>query len=430
MRQVLSAVQQVLVSLVLVAAVAALWVWVFPDTRLLGWFGLDRFAAQEASPGDVGGGGWGRGGRAAQVVTVPLEPTQVERRLTALGDGLAFASVDVVSQVGGTVAEILVTSNATVRDGQALIVLEQQRQQLAIDRAEQELARAQRDLARAQDLRRRGAGTAVTLLEAEDRLRNAELDLRERQLDLADRTLRAPIAGRVGLLTSLSPGMQVQAGAPLTQISVTAPLLVVFNLPARAFGEVVEGQEVMLRPLADPTVQLAGRIFAKDTQVDPATRTFIGKVQIPNADGFYRPGMAFELDLRLPRQAAYAVPPVSVRWDDQGAHIWLAREGKAVKRPVEVLQIEQRRILIAAEVLEGDQVVSEGMTALRPGQDLRSGGGQGGGGQGGGWPRGEGGGQGGGDRGEGAGGWPKSGGEGREGGERCREDRPSGTGRP
>lgn len=360
--------KQIGISAILIIIAIIGWIVFYPSSSLVSSLGLDRFTSAPSQ--DTTPGGWGRGGGAATVIAQPIASAPVTQEIRAIGDAQALAVVDIQPDVNGTLDTISVTPGAKVSQGDVLFTLESTPAQLAVRRAQQEYDSAQQTFERTQALTTRGAGTEVALQSAQDAVALSSIALEDAQYALSQHTITAPMDGEIGLF-SLTPGTRVTSSTILTRLQTTDPLVISFRLPERAFQNLTQDTALTLIPLSNTDDRLTGTITAIDKQIDTQSRTFRVEAHIKNTNGLYQPGMAFEIIAAFPGDIARSVPPVSVRWADAGAHIWVVRDDKAVQLPVDVLMIEQDRILVRGDIEPQDQVITEGMTSVRDGGSVQ-----------------------------------------------------------
>ena len=224
-------------------------------------------------------------------------------------------------EVSGVVAEVPVEEGARVEVGQPLLVLQQDIQDLELERLELDwrnesaltVARSRLALIeeRLESLEMLFADTGSV---SRDELRNLELqrlsasaeveqlELAESQqrLDyeigmgrLAQRTLLAPVAGTVSQVTS-KPGEWVQAGDPAVELIDSGVNFVRLNLSS--------AQAVRLSRGMSALVEVEGQIY--DGRVsfispiaDPASGRVEVKVEFDNPDFLIRPGLSARVQL-------------------------------------------------------------------------------------------------------------------------------------
>ena len=162
-------------------------------------------------------------------------------------------------------------------------------------------------------------------------------------------------------------GDQVTTSTGVTTLDDRSHILVDFRVPERFVGQVEEGAPVAARPLARPSLALAGQVVALDSRVDTATRTLRVRASLGNADDLLRPGMAFSISMKFPGETYPAVDPLAIQWSADGAYVWTGVDGKAARVPVTIIQRNNDAVLVDADLPVGTMVVTEGVQLLRPG---------------------------------------------------------------
>lgn len=330
---------------------------------------LDRVGlvpAAEPQGGAPAQGGWGGGGGVARVVAEPPGLAAVADSIASIGDGRALRSVAVVPQAPGRIAAVLVASGDRVEAGQMLVQLDDAAETIALERARLLLEDARARVDRVERLRGSGTTTDVQIREAELALRQAELGLRQAEFDLQQRRVIAPIGGWIGILNA-EVGAQVGPAVELAQIDDRSALLVDFRLPERMVGRLAPGDTVQAQTLATGFAPTEGRISAIDNRVDPASRTLRVQARLDNADDRLRAGMAFSIRIELPGAQVPSVDPLAVQWSREGAYVWVARDGKAARVPVRIVQRADAMVLVQGDFRPDDLVIVEGVQAVRPG---------------------------------------------------------------
>jgi RND family efflux transporter MFP subunit len=290
--------------------------------------------------------------------------------VTAIGTARAARSVILSAEVGGRIEALNVASGDYVEAGTVVAELDDEAARIALDRAAlvADDARATRD--RVAQLRASGSATDLQTREAELALQTAELALREAEFDLGRHRITAPISGWVGILAA-DEGNRVSANDEITRIDDRSSLIVDFRVPERIVSNLSPGDALEATPLAEPDRGgIAGTILALDNRVDEASRTLLVRAAIGNADDRLRPGMAFLIALAFTGDSHPAVDPLAIQWGSDGAYVWAVRDARALRLPVRILQRTTDAVLIEAEFLPGDLVVTEGVQALRPGAEV------------------------------------------------------------
>ncbi len=118
--------------------------------------------------------------------------------------------------------------------------------------------------------------------------------------------VKAPFAGVV-TLRNVDVGTLVNTGSTmLFRIAQTNLLRTYLNVPQSSASDVHVGQTATLATPELPEHKFSGAVTRTANALDPASRTLLVEVQVPNAEGKLLPGMYVEVDLHLPRKD----PPV------------------------------------------------------------------------------------------------------------------------
>ncbi|MFN0114206.1 MAG: efflux RND transporter periplasmic adaptor subunit [Paracoccaceae bacterium] len=318
--------------------------------------------AEGAAAGDQGGPRSGT----VQVIAAPPGMARMDDSVSAIGTARSIRSVTLAAEISGRVSTLAVASGDYVEGGAPVAELDSEGARIAVDRASLVHDDAARNLARLKRLNTLGSATEAQLQEAELAERSAALALREATYELSRHRISAPVRGWVGILET-GVGDLVAAGARIAEIEDRSTLIVEFRVPERVANALRPGLEVTAAPVSEPSNTLHGQISALDNRVDETSRTLRVQATVPNDGDRLRPGMAMALSIDLPGEARPAVDPLSVQWGSEGAFVWVLRGGRAERLPVRILDRGAGRVLVEAAFVPGDLVVSEGMTALRPG---------------------------------------------------------------
>jgi membrane fusion protein (multidrug efflux system) len=199
---------------------------------------------------------------------------------------------------------------------------------------------------------------------------------------LADMTITAPFAGKLGL-RRISVGTLIQAGTMITTLDDTSIIKMDFSIPETLLASVAPGQTIDAHTDAFPDRHFIGTVRTVDSRIDPTTRAFEVRAEIPNADGILKPGMLLTLDLTLAkREAALLIPEEALVPQGDKQYVFVVQDGKARRREIEIGTrmkgtVEVRRGLAAdaTVLIGGTQRVRDG-SAVRTGDGPQGGQGQ------------------------------------------------------
>jgi multidrug efflux system membrane fusion protein len=314
----------------------------------------------------------------------------------AVGWAEPIASVAVKTRIDGVVVQQAVSDGQTVKAGDLLFKLDDASLQAAIAKDEATIAKDQASLDQANsDLKRDlslsgGKSAVVTEQQVEQQQALVKADeaaiaidranLQADQIQLGYATIKAPIAGRVGVVNA-SPGNLVRAAdaTPLLTITEMAPIRVSYTVPQRvlaAYRAALAGSDPVPVEAIDATTgaKLAeGRLSFIDSAIDTASGTVVVKADFANPDGTLWPGAYVNVTTRLgSMKGATVVPVIAVQQSDQGPFVYVVKDGaKAAKVPVKVAATKGDKAVIAEGVKAGDHVVIEGQLRLTDGAPVK-----------------------------------------------------------
>lgn len=352
------------------------------------WFGFAALAAL------VGGGAYyfarieGRmnapGAAAAPAQAAPAasqRPVAVEAErvkvdtvvedLRAVGTLRPNEAVTVAPEIAGRVERIGFREGEAVKAGDVLVELDASilRAELAKARSDLTLARANHE--RAIALAGQGMGTLRARDEALGAFQAAQANLALAEARLQKATLRAPLAGVVGL-RAVSVGAYVAPGERIVELADIDPIKLDFRVPELALTSVRRGQAVRITLDALPGRQYAGEIYAIDPIVDVAGRAIRLRARIPNPRAELSPGLFARVRLVVERRAdALLVPESAVFAVDQNQFVYRVVDDRAVRTEVVLGQRRPGYVEIRSGLGRDDRVVTAGHQKLRDGTRLR-----------------------------------------------------------
>ena len=123
--------------------------------------------------------------------------------------------------------------------------------------------------------------------------------------------VRAPFEGVI-TLRNVDTGALVNEGSTLLfREAQTGSLRTYINLPQADAESVRVGQRAVISISELPGRKFDGVVTRTSNSLDPATRTLLTEVQVPNPHGVLMPGMYAEVDLTVPRK----YPPLLIQGD-------------------------------------------------------------------------------------------------------------------
>jgi len=200
----------------------------------------------------------------------------------------------------------------------------------------------------------------------------AALATARRQLQNA--TITSPIDGIIAH-KNVEPGEVVSPpmlpGKALLDIVDMSSLKTMVNISEKRVKAVKLGQEAIITLDAFPGEIFPGKVSTISPVVDTQSRTFKAEVLIPNPGNRSKPGMFARVQLVLiKRTDVIKVPIKAVTEGKQGKVVFLAVNGMAKVRLVELGISDEVDIEVISGVNPGDLVVIEGNLGLEDGDKI------------------------------------------------------------
>lgn len=191
---------------------------------------------------------------------------------------------------------------------------------------------------------------------------------------LAYQTVRAPFAGVI-TVRNVDAGALVNEGSTmLFRIAQTDRLRTYVNVPQASAAQVRPGQRAELAIPDRPGRKFAGSVRRTSGALDPATRTLLVEIEVPNPGGALMPGMYAQVDLSLPRLDPPLVIPgdtLLVRPDGPQAAV-VSPDGTVHFRRVALGRDFGDRVEVLSGLAEGDRLVVNPSDVVREGTRVKA----------------------------------------------------------
>ncbi len=289
-------------------------------------------------------------------------------------------------RVPGKIARRAVDVGQEVKAGQVLAVLDSQDVLPAINSqaAQVEVARTdfvlqQSELKRQQELRDKGfvSGAALerqaaTTAAADARVKAAQSQLANAQNGLNFQTLRADKAGVVVAIDA-EAGSVVSAGQSVVRVAQLGEKEIIVNVSEREVGLMKQAKGFAAHFDAIPGKLYVAKLRELAPVADAASRTYMAKLSIANADDALKLGMSATVRLDLGEAQVIVIPNTALYTRDNATRVWLVDRASETVKPVEVKlgTSTNEGVAVVSGLKAGDLVVTAGANLLLPGQKVR-----------------------------------------------------------
>jgi HlyD family secretion protein len=315
---------------------------------------------------------WHNAPKEPPYVTTPVQRGNITQVVASTGTLQAVVTVQVGSQVSGTIDKLFANFNSKVKSGQVVAQLNQDKFKAAVDQARANHAAAQSNLAkttvsvadarrtleRARELKKRelmaqseldAAQTAYDAALAQVEVNKAQVAqahaaLNQAMVDLNNTIIRSPVDGIV-ISRNVDVGQTVAASlsAPtlFTIANDLAKMEVHTNVDEADVGNVWEGQEVSFTVDAFPARRFRGKVYqVRNAPVNvQGVITYNAVARIDNKDMILKPGMTANVQFLVSRKEnVVVIPNMAMRFkppdlNDEAQELLRQEKGR-MARPV------------------------------------------------------------------------------------------------
>jgi len=320
-----------------------------------------------------------------EVATVIQKDVPVYSEWVTTLDGYVNATIQ--PQVSGYLVGQVYKEGSFVHQGDVLFQIDPRPFQVALEKAQGELAQAQAELGKSSLDVKRDTPLAEEKAIAQSQLDNdiqaklaaqaamasAQADVDQAQLNLGFTKVKSLIDGIAGIAKG-QIGDLVGPTTLLTMVSQVDPIKAYVSMTESEYAQYTQSTSSQdLAPelvLGDGTsYPLKGKFIFADRQIDTGTGTILVAVSFPNPGNILRPGQFGRVRAVMrTKKGALLVPQRAVtelQGSDQVAVV--GNDNKVEIRPVKVGETEGRLWVIDDGLKAGEKVVTEGTQNVRDG---------------------------------------------------------------
>lgn len=332
----------------------------------------------------VGAADYGHAQEAAPVVVAPAEVAADTVPVRLVGTVTAARRAELSPRVSGLVSGPVPDAGHRVRRGATLVTLDSTLAEIRLNQSLAELDQARALLADAERLSEEAKALDANIAETVRRSRAAEVQVRQAalarleaeywyQAELIDRhKVIAPFDGIV-VRKFTETGEWVETGTPVLEFLGTDAPRIDVQVPQAYFQAIDPERPAKVAVDALPGQSFTARIGAKVPVGDADARTFLVRLDLPDADPRIVPGMSAEVSFSLPAgETGVTVPrDAIVRYPDGTTTVWVVDDGAdgvtARERQVRLGRAAENQVWVVDGLAAGTRVVVKGNEILEDG---------------------------------------------------------------
>ena len=279
----------------------------------------------------------------------------------------------------GTVNRVYVQEGQYVAKGQLIAEMDPTQCENTLQAAKASLDQALDAQERMQMLHESQSISDIDWVNVQTKVRQAQSSLDMASKAVKDCRLLAPCSGIIGK-KEMENGMTALPSQPVCTILDIAKVKVKVSVPEKeiAFFNPMQnrGKGVTVSAEALDGKTFRSTHFIRDVQGDVLTHTYDVRFIVLNPRLELLPGMVVNVTTDAEDgNDGSKMMTVPVRSVQQSANdtqfVWLAKDGKAHRQPVEVGQVQGDRIVIYSGLAEGDKIIVEGYQKVSEGSLIK-----------------------------------------------------------
>ncbi|KAB8033729.1 efflux RND transporter periplasmic adaptor subunit [Fluviispira multicolorata] len=313
------------------------------------------------------------------VATAKLESWQPF--LYAVGNLKAVDGVEISSEVSGQVKVIYFKSGELVKQGQALIQLDDASEQAQLKDINAQLQLAKVNDHRTKKLFTQGATSQASVDDSSSKSKQLQANYENISSAIAKKLIRAPFSGKIGI-KQVNVGQYISPGFSCASLQSAHVLNVHFSLPQQEISKIALKQEVLVISDAYPELTFKGSVTAIDSKVDESTRTIQAQATIDNKENKLLPGMFVSAKILLPIiPNTITLPQTAITYTLYGDAAFLVNLkgqktatgedlGTVSRILVKTGEKRDNTVVILDGIKAGDTIVSSGQLKLIDGSSI------------------------------------------------------------
>lgn len=282
----------------------------------------------------------------------------------------AVKAASISPEMSGKIASIPVKVGQNVRKGQLLISLDSKVMQNGIAELEKGLEMVVTTYNKQKELWDQGVGSEMQYLQVKNSKESLESKLATLKSQLELTRIYAPFDGRVEKI-ALKVGEVAAPGRGIIDVVNLANLYVNTEVSEAFMQTVNKGDSVTIEFPNLPGVVKTIPIAYKGDVINPQSRTFSVRVEIPNSSKEIKPNMLANMKIRVINFVdAVVVPTALIRQDVEGSYVFTVQgspTAKAHKIYLKTGASDGNMTVIEGGLSGGEMIISQGYNQVKDG---------------------------------------------------------------
>ena len=312
------------------------------------------------------------------VSTQMVQPTVFQHFIDLQGSVATREDVVVLSEMSGTLYQIVVTEGQRVSKGAVLAKIDdggmtQRRAQLAI-----QMNLAKTSFEKQERLWNQGIGSEMQFLQAKANFEAQLEGLKQLDSQLKKTVITAPFSGVVDEIMAQQGSVVYPGQSPIMRIINLQNMYIEAEVPERHLSAITQGAKVevffpILNHSVNTTIKQVGQY------INQANRTFKIEIAVPNLDGMIKPNLTGRIKISDYTKENALVVPLSVISENGNSEQFVYTikksegedKGVAERRVITTGLIQDGKIEVLSGLEPNAEIITEGARNVRAGQAVQ-----------------------------------------------------------
>jgi len=317
--------------------------------------------------------GEGKGNAAATMKPLKVEGYKVveepfSNEVTTTASLMASEQVEIKASIAGQVLAIYFKEGSTVREGQAIVRLDDRAWKAALIGVKAQLANAQKDYQRKKELLSIEGISQEEVDKAFTSVESLKSEMNQLEVNIGLANVTAPFSGKLGM-RDFSKGAFLKQGDAITTLAATNELKVDFSLAQNLESSINVGDVVQIKVGNDT---LKAKVYAISPTINTNTRTLNVRAMLSQpSKNRVLPGTYAQVIMSSQKLSnALLVPTQSIVPSISEQTLYVSQNGKAKRITVTLGNRTADKVHVLTGINAGDTVLTTGLLQIKDGMDL------------------------------------------------------------
>lgn len=301
---------------------------------------------------------------------IVLQPQEFSNTISVSGSIGANEQVQIRSQVTGIITDIYFNEGSTVKQGQALVKIDDAELQAQLSEILIREQLASENEKRAKLLLQKEGISKEEYEISLSALKSLQAQVQIFRAQISKTSINAPFNGTIGL-RNVSIGQYLTTDVIIANLVNTNPVKITFSVPEKYASSMKVNTRVRFT-FAGSTKTYTAIIYAIEPEIDALTRTMQLRARASNNDGALLPGSFANIELPLTTiKNALLVPTEAVIPIQDGKKVFILKNGKAKEVIIETASRTDKNLLVLSGLQAGDTVLTTGVMSMKEGTPVK-----------------------------------------------------------